>query len=102
MANNLRVLIAGVEIILYIRHLPPLGLLFLLIESFELIIIASSSDVLASSSLSDSLMTISSARINIISSVGIVAGFTGCSSALISFLLASHLWSLNDFDLSWF
>ena len=72
--HSSRVLIAGVEIVLNLSHIPPLGMLFSLIELSGLIIIALSSDVLNSSSLSDSYMTISCARMSIISYVGVVAG----------------------------
>ena len=53
-------------------------------------------------SCNSSRVLIAGVEINTISSVGVVAGVTGYSSALISFLFASHLWSLNDFDLRWF
>ena len=73
--DSSRVLIAGVDIKLNLSHLPPRGLLF--VELSGLMTIALSSDVLASSSLSESSMTILSARIGIISCVGVVAGVAG-------------------------
>ena len=62
---------------LNLSHLPPLGLSLVLIEFSGLIIIDSSSDISSSSLLSESSITISSARISIVPSVGYVAGVIG-------------------------
>ena len=73
--DSSRVLVTGVEIKLNLSHLPPLGLLFT--DLSGLMTIASSSDAFISSSLSESSMTISSARISKVSYVDVVADVTG-------------------------